>query len=75
MLFIAYIKLKLKTFINIEFKEKFKAKELRYKNIELVLLRDLENFAVHVLIMHAVFHYMKDKEENEKSYIRDRLVH
>jgi len=60
--------------MNTESEEKFKAKELRYEDIELVLLRDFENLAVHVLIMHAVLHHMKGREENEKSYVHDRFA-
>ncbi len=60
--------------MNTESEEKFKAKELRYEDIELVLLRNFENPAVHVLIMHAVLHHMKDREENEKPYVRGRSV-
>ena len=60
--------------MNTESEEKFKAKELRYEDIELVLLRDFENLAVHVLIMHAVLHHMKGREENGKPYVRDRLA-
>lgn len=74
MLFITYIKLRLKTFINTKFKKKFKAKELRYEDIKLVLLRDFKNLAVYVLIMHAVLHYIKDKEGNEKSYVRNHFA-
>ncbi len=74
MLFITYTELRLRALINIESEEKFKAKELRYEDIKLVFLRDFENLAVHVLIMHAVLYHMKDKEENEKSYVRDRFV-
>ncbi len=74
MLLIAYTGLRLGALMNTKSKEKSKAKELRYEDIELVLLRDLKNLAVHVLIMHAVLHHMKDREGNGKSYVRDRLV-
>ncbi len=72
MLFIAYTESRSKTLMNTESEEKFEPKELRYQDFELVLLRDLENLAVHVLIMHAVLHHMKDREENEKPYVSGR---
>ncbi len=74
MLLIAYTESRSRTLMNTESEDESESKELRYQDFELVLLRDLENFAVHVLIMHAVLHHMKGREENEKSYVSDRLA-
>ena len=57
--------------MNTEYEEKSEPKGLRYQDFELVLLRDLENSAVHVLIMHAVLHHMKGREGNGKPYVPD----
>ncbi len=71
MLFIAYTESRPGALMNTEYEEKSEPKGLRYQDFELVLLRDLENSAVHVLIMHAVLHHMKGREGNGKPYVPD----
>lgn len=72
MLLIAYTGSRPGALMNTESGEESKPKGLRYQDFELVLLRDPENPAVHVLIMHAVLHHMKGREGNGKPYVPGR---
>lgn len=74
MLLIVYTESRLRALMNIESEDEFKSKELQYQDFELILFRDFKNLAVHILIMHAVLHHMKDREENEKLYVSDRFA-
>ena len=69
MLLIAYTGSRPGALMNTESGEESKAKGLRYEDIELVLLRDPENPAVHVLVMHAVLHHMKGTDVTRTSYM------